>query len=51
MTSTKPKVTLGSVASFLEVILSQGNLDRNHKLWNVGITVRYILHMQALLEC
>jgi hypothetical protein len=34
MTSTLPKGTLGSVASLLGATLYQGNLDRNHKLWN-----------------
>ena len=38
MTSTLPKETLGSVASFLAVILCQGNPDRNHKLWNIVST-------------
>jgi hypothetical protein len=31
--------------------LYQGNPDRNHKLWNIVSTERYILHMQVLLEC
>jgi hypothetical protein len=29
----------------------QGSPDRNHKLWNIVSTERYILHMQVLLEC
>jgi hypothetical protein len=29
----------------------QGNPDRNHGLWNIVSTERYILHMQVLLEC
>jgi hypothetical protein len=29
----------------------QGNQDRDHKLWNIGSTGRYIFHMQVLLEC
>jgi hypothetical protein len=24
---------------------------KNHKLWNIGSTERYIFHMQARLEC
>jgi hypothetical protein len=51
MTSTLPKGTLGSVASLLAAILYQGNPDRNHKLWNIVSSERYILHMQELLEC
>jgi hypothetical protein len=45
LTSTLPKGTLGSVASLLAVTLDQGNPDRNHKLWNIVSTERYILHM------
>jgi hypothetical protein len=41
----------GSVASLLAATLYQGNPDRNHKLWNIVSTERYILHMQVLLEC
>jgi hypothetical protein len=51
MTSTLPKGTLGSVASLLAATLYQRNPDRNHKLWNIVSSVRYILHMQVLLEC
>jgi hypothetical protein len=51
MTSTLPKGTLGSVASLLAATLYQGNPDRNHKLWNIVSSERYILHMQVLLEC
>jgi hypothetical protein len=51
MTSTLPKGNLGSVASLLAAILYQGNPDRNHKLWNIVSSERYILHMQVLLEC
>ena len=29
----------------------QGNPNRNHKLWNIVLTERDILHMQVLLEC
>jgi hypothetical protein len=43
------KGTLGSVASSLVATLYQGNPDRNHKLWNIVSTERYILHMQVLL--
>jgi hypothetical protein len=46
-----PKGTLGSVASLLAATLYQGNPGRNHKLWNIVSTERYILHMQVLLEC
>jgi hypothetical protein len=48
MTSTLPKGTLGSVATLLAATLYQGNPDRNHKLWNIVSSERYILHM---LEC
>jgi hypothetical protein len=51
MTSTLPKGNLGSVASLLAATLYQGNPDRNHKLWNIVSSERYILHMQVLLEC
>jgi hypothetical protein len=52
VTSTLPKGTLGSVASLLAATLYQGNPDRNHKLWNIVSSERYILHtgMQVLLE-
>jgi hypothetical protein len=43
MTSNKPRGTLGSVATLLEATLHQGNPDRNHKLWNIVSTERYIL--------
>jgi hypothetical protein len=33
----------------LAATLYQGNPDRNHKLWNIVSTERYILHMQVLL--
>jgi len=48
---TLPKETLGSVASLSAATLYQGNPDKNHKLWNIVSTERYILHMQVLLEC
>jgi hypothetical protein len=51
MTSTLPIGTLGSVAPLLAANLYQANPDRNHKLWNIASTERYILHMQMLLEC
>ena len=50
MTSTLPKGTLGSVDSLLAATLYQGNPDKNHKLWNIVSSERYILHMQVLLE-
>ena len=49
MTSTLPKGTLGSVASLLAATLYQGNLDRNHTLWNIVPSERYILRMQLTL--
>jgi hypothetical protein len=48
MTSSYPRGTLGSVTSLLAVTLYQGNPDRNHKLWNIASTERYILHIQVL---
>jgi hypothetical protein len=48
MASTLPKRTLGSVASLLAATLYQGNPDRNHKLWNIVSSERYIFHMQVL---
>jgi hypothetical protein len=35
----------------LTATLYLGNSDRNHKLWNIVSTERYIRHMQKLLEC
>jgi hypothetical protein len=49
MNSTLPKGNLGSVASLLAAILYQGHPDRNHKLWNIVSSERFILHMQVLL--
>jgi hypothetical protein len=46
MTSTLPKRILGSVASLLAATLYQGNHDRNHKLWNILSSERYILHIE-----
>ena len=51
MTSSLPKGILGSVASLLAATLYQEITDRNHKLWNIVSSERYILHMQVLLEC
>ena len=51
ITSTLPKRTLGSVAFLLAATLYQRNPDRNHKLWNIVSSERYIIHMQVLLEC
>jgi hypothetical protein len=51
MTSTLSKGTFGSVASLLAATPYQGNPDRNHKLWNIVSSKRYVLHMQVLLEC
>jgi len=45
MTSTLSKGALGSVSSLLAATLYQGNPDRNHKLWNIVSSERYILHM------
>jgi hypothetical protein len=50
MTSILPKGTLGSVASLLAATLYQGIPDRNHKLWIIVSSERYILHMQVLLQ-
>jgi hypothetical protein len=41
--------TLGSVASFLEATLYQGNPDRNHKLSNIVSIERQILHTKAVV--
>jgi hypothetical protein len=49
MTSTFPKGSLDSVASLLAATLYQGNPDKNHRLWNIVSSERYILHMQVLL--
>jgi hypothetical protein len=46
MTSTLPKGTLGSVVSLLAATFYQGYPDRNHKLWNIVSSERYILLMQ-----
>jgi hypothetical protein len=44
------QIYLGSVAPLLAATLYQGNPDRNHKLWNIVSTERYILQMQVLLS-
>ena len=49
MISTWPRGTLGSIAHLLATTLYQGNPERNHKLWNIVSTEKYILHMQVLL--
>jgi hypothetical protein len=49
MISTLPKGTLVSEASLLAATLYQGNPERNHKLWNIISSERYILHMQVML--
>ena len=40
---------------FSSILVSSNSLsrkpDRNHNLWNIVSTERYILHMQVLLEC
>jgi hypothetical protein len=51
MTSTLAKGTLGTVAFLLATTLYQGNPDRNHRLWDIISSERYIFHMQVLLEC
>jgi len=51
VTSTYQRGTLGSVASLLAATTYQGNLDRNHKRWNIVSTKSYILYMQVLLKC
>ena len=51
MTLTQLRGTLVSIASLLAATLYQGNPDTNHKLWNIVLTERYILHIQVLLEC
>jgi hypothetical protein len=43
MTSALPKGMLGAVASLLAATLYQGNPDRNHKLWNIVSSERYII--------
>ena len=45
MTSTLSRGTLGSVASLLAATLYQGNLDRNHKLWNIVSAQSIFLHL------
>jgi hypothetical protein len=45
-TPPNPIWPLCSVVFLLAATLYQGNLDRNHKLWNIILSERYILHMQ-----
>jgi hypothetical protein len=40
-----------SLASLLATTLYQGNPYRDHKLWTIVSSERYILHVQVLLEC
>jgi hypothetical protein len=47
MTSISPKGTISSVASVLVATLDQGHPDRNHKLWIIVSTKRYILHIHV----
>ena len=42
ITSTYPRGTIGSVASLLAATHYQGHPDRNHKLWNILSTERYM---------
>ena len=44
-------VKFGSVASLLVATFNQGYPDRNHNLWNLVSTEKYILYIQVLLEC
>jgi hypothetical protein len=50
MTSTLPKGTLASVASLLAATLFQGNPDRNHKLWIIVSSERYIYFIKGSHE-
>jgi len=51
MTATQPIGTLDSVAFLLVATLYQGNSDRNHQLWNIALTERYILDILTDLLC
>ena len=51
LSGTELIVGIKTLACLLAATLIQGNPDRNHKLQNSISTVRYILHMQVLLEC
>jgi hypothetical protein len=42
MSSTDLRETLDSVASLLAATLYQGNPNRNHQLWNIVSTERYM---------
>ena len=39
-------MNLGSVSSLLAATLYQGNPDRNHKLWNIGLTKYTYSHIK-----
>jgi hypothetical protein len=45
----KHNIRLGSVAFWLATTLYQGHSDRAHKIWNIVLTGRYILHRHVLL--
>ena len=45
MTSTYAIEILGSVGSLLAATLYQENTGRNHRLWDIVSTERYILHI------
>ena len=51
MTSTHPRGTFASVSSLLAATPYLSNPNRNHKLWNIASTERYVLHMLVLLKC
>ena len=51
MISISPFGTLGLLASLLVAILYQGNHDRKYMPGSIVLIWRYILRMQALLEC
>ena len=42
MASTLPKGTFGSVVSLLAATRYQGKSDRNHMLWNIVSSERYM---------
>ena len=50
MTSTLPKGILGSVASLLPATLLSRKSYRNHQLWNIVLSERYILHSAGVAE-
>lgn len=51
MISTSPLGTLGLITSLWAETLYQGNHDMKYKPLNIVSTERFILRMQALLEC